>query len=90
MPGRETQHQSPLILQLVKNREEQRAANAQKNSGERDHDRQFFTTELTEGLDFESIMEWVGVFLSLFWLALLSGGFLFVWVFVLKLALSNL
>jgi hypothetical protein len=32
MPGKGTLHQSPMILQLLKNREEQLAAEAQKNS----------------------------------------------------------
>ena len=71
MPGKGAQHQSPLILQLVKNHEEQRAADAQKNSEERDHD---------------PVMEWVRVFFAVFWLSLLSGSFLLVWVFALKLA----
>src|SRR5712692_6455935 len=33
MPGKGTQHQSPLIVQLVKNREEQRSAEAPRASG---------------------------------------------------------
>ena len=86
MPGKRTQHQLPLVLQLVKNREEQQAADAQKNSEEGDHGLQFFTRQPTEGVDFGPIMEWVGVFFRLFWLSLLSGSFLLVWVFALKLA----
>ena len=86
MPGKGTQHQSPLIVQLVKNREEQRAAESQTSSEERDHGLQFFTRQPTERVDFGRVMEWVGVFFQVFWLALLSGSFLFVWVFALKLA----
>jgi hypothetical protein len=86
MPGKGTQRQLPLVLQLVKNREEQQAADAQKNSEEGDHGLQFFTRQPTEGVDFGPIMEWVGVFFRLFWLSLLSGSFLLVWVFALKLA----
>ena len=71
MAAKGTQYQLPLVAKLVKNREEQRAADAQKNSEERDHD---------------PVMEWVRVFFSVFWLSLLSGSFLFVWVFALKLA----
>ena len=85
MPGKRTQHQLPLVLQLIKNSEEQGAADAQKNFEERDHGLQFFARRPTEGVDLP-IMEWVGVFFRLFWLSLLSGSFLLVWVFVLKLA----
>ena len=86
MPGKRTQHQLPLVLQLVKNREEQRAADLEKNSEERDHGLQFFTRQPTKGVDFGPVMEWVGVFFRLFWLSLLSGSFLLEWVFALKLA----
>ena len=84
MPGKGTQYQSPLVLQLVKNREVQRAAEAQKNPEVGHHGLQFFTTQPTERL-FGLVMEWVAVFFQVFWLALLSGSFLFIWVFVLKL-----
>ena len=86
MPGKGRQRPLPLVLQLVKNREEEQAADAHKNSEERDHSLQFFTGQPKEGVDFEPIMEWVGVFFRLFWLSLFSGSFLLVWVFVLKLA----
>ncbi len=86
MPGKGRQHQLPLVLQLVKNREEQRAAEAQKNSEEGDHGLQLFTKQPTQRVDFERVIEWVGVFFQIFWLSLLSGSFLFVWVFALKLA----
>jgi hypothetical protein len=86
MPGKGTQHQSPLILQLVKNREEQPAADAQKHSEERDRGLQFFTRQPTEGVDFGPVMEWVGMFFRVFWLSLLSGSFLLVLVFARKLA----
>jgi hypothetical protein len=42
--------------------------------------------EPTKMIDSGSIIEWVGVFFQVFWLALLSGSFLFLWVFALKLA----
>ena len=86
MPGKGTQHQSPVILQLLNNREEQRTADAQRNSQERDHGLQFFTRQPTEGVDFGPVMEWVGVFFRVFWLSVFSGSFLFIWVFVLKMA----
>jgi len=86
MLGKGTKHQLPLVLQLVKNREEQRAANAEKNSEETDHGLQFFMKQPTQRVDFGPVMEWVGVFFRLFWLSLLSGSFLLVWVFALKLA----
>ena len=85
MRAKGTQHPSPLILQLFKNREEQRAADAQKNSAERDYGLQFFTMQPKEGVDFEPVMEWIGVFFRLFWLSLLSGSFLLAWIFALKL-----
>jgi hypothetical protein len=82
MPGKGTQHQLPLILQLVKNREEQRTGNLE----ERDHGLQFLTRQPTQGGDFEPVMEWIGVFFRVFWLSLVSGSFLSVWIFALKLA----
>ena len=85
MPGEETQYRSPMILQLFKNREVQLAAEAQSNPEGADHRLEIFTMQPTEG-DLESVIEWVGVFFQVFWLALLSGSFLFVWVFALKLA----
>jgi hypothetical protein len=81
MPGTGTQYRSPLILQLVKNREEQQAADA-----EPDHRLQLFARQPTEEVDFGPVMEWVGVFFRVFWLAVFSGSCLLVWVFVLKLA----
>jgi hypothetical protein len=86
MPGKGTQHQFPLILQLVKNREEQQAADAQKNSSERAHGLQFFARQPKEGVDFKPVIAWVGVFFRLFWLSMLSGSLFLVWVFALKLA----
>ena len=80
------EHQLPLVLQLVKNREEQQSADAQKNSEERDHGLQFFTRQPTEGVDFGPVMEWIGALFQIFWLSLLSGSFLSVWLFALKLA----
>ena len=75
MPGNETQYRSPMILQLFKNREGQLAAQAQNNPEGEDHRLEFFPGKPTEG-DFESVMEWIGVFFQVFWLALLSGSFL--------------
>jgi len=66
MPGKGTQHRLPLVLQLVKNREEQRAADTQKNSEEGDYGLQFFTRQPTEGVDFGPVLAWVGVFFRLF------------------------
>ena len=74
MPGKGTQYQSPLVLQLVKNREVQRAAEAQKNSEEPNHGIRFFTRQPKEGFDYDPVMEWVGVFFRIFWLSLLSGS----------------
>ncbi len=79
MVGKGTQYQSPMILQLVKNREEQLVTEVQKLE-ENDHGLR------TKRIDFGSVIEWVGVFFKVFWLALLSGSFLLVWVFALKLA----
>ena len=86
MRGKGTQHQSPLIVQLVKNREEQLTAEALKNPEDGDHGLQFFTRQPTQRVDFEPIMEWVEVFFRVFWLSLFSGSFLLIWVFALKLA----
>ena len=83
MLGKGTQHQSPMILQLVKNREEQLKA---KNLEENNQGLRFFASQPTESVDFGPVMEWVGVFFRVFWLALLSGSFLLIWVFSLKLA----
>jgi hypothetical protein len=83
MLGKGTQHQSPMILQLVKNREEQLKA---KNLEENNQGLRFFASQPTERVDFGPVMEWVGVFFRVFWLALLSGSFLLIWVFSLKLA----
>ena len=86
MPDKGTQHQSPLIVQLVKNGEEQLAAELKKNPKVGDDGLQFFTRRPTQTVDFEPVMEWVGVFFRVFWLSLLSGSFLSVWIFALKLA----
>ena len=86
MPGKGTQYQLPLVVQLVKNREEERADDAQKNSEERYHGLEFLTRQPIERTDFGPVIEWVRVFFSIFWLALLSGSFLVAWLFVLKLA----
>jgi hypothetical protein len=83
MLGKGTQHQSPMILQLVKNREEQLKA---KNLEENNQGLRFFASQPTERVDFGPVMEWVGVFFGFFWLTLLSGSFLLIWVFSLKLA----
>jgi len=90
MPGKETQYQLPLpqlppLVQLVKNREEQRAADAQKGFEEPDHSLEFFRGQPIEGIDFDPIIGWMRVFLSISWLSLLSGSFLFIFLFVLKL-----
>ncbi len=85
MPGNGTQYRSPMILQLFKNREVQLAAEAQDNPEGGDHRLEFFTRQPTEG-DFESVMEWVGVFFQVFWLALFSGSFLLILILALKFA----
>ena len=85
MPEKGTQYQSPLVLQLVKNREVQQAAEVKKNPELGDHDLQFFTRAATERY-FALATEWIAAFFRVFWLSLLSGCFLFIWVFVLKLA----
>ena len=86
MPGKGTHYRSPLILQLVKNSEDQQADDAEQNSEQPDHRLQLFARQSTEEVDFGPVMEWVGVFFQVFWLAVFSGGFLFVWVFILKMA----
>jgi len=85
MPEKGTQYRSPMILQLFKNREVQVAAKAQDNPEGGDHRLEFFTRQPPKS-DFGSVMEWIGVFLQVFWLALLSGGFLLVLVSALRLA----
>jgi len=80
MPRTGIRDQSPL------NREEQQAADAPKNPEERHDGPPLVAEQATEGADLELIMEWVGVFFRVFGLAVFSGGFLFVWVFVLKMA----
>ena len=84
MTGKRTQHRSPLILQLLNNREAQLAAEAQKNPGGVSPDLQFFGQSAER--DFGSVMEWVEVFFRVFWLSLVSGSFLLIWIFALKLA----
>ncbi len=85
MPGNQTQYRSPMILQLFRNREVQLAAEAQNNLEGGDHSLEFFPRQPAER-DFGSVMEWIGVFLQVFWLALLSGGFLLVLISALKFA----
>ena len=85
MPGKGTQLHTPLILQLLKNREVQLAAEALKTPSQSDHAIQVFRRESTED-NFESVMEWVDVFFRVFGLSLFSGSFLLVWIFALKLA----
>ena len=86
MAAKGTQYQLPLVAKLVKNRENQQAADAQKNFEEHDRGLQFFTRQPAERVDIGPVMEWVGVFFRVFWLSVFSGSFLFVWVFVLKMA----
>ena len=86
MSGRGTHYRSPLILQLVKNSEDQQADDAEQNSEQPDHRLQLVARQSTEEVDFGPVMEWVGVFFQVFWLAVFSGSCLLVWVFVLKLA----
>ncbi len=85
MPGTGTQLHTPLILQLLKNREAQLAAEALKNPGQNDHAIQFFRMPTTDE-NFEPIIEWVGVFFRVFGLSLFSGIFLMLWVLALNLA----
>ena len=85
MPGKGTQLLTPLILQLLKNREVQLGAEALKNPSQNDQAIQFFRIQSTEE-DFEPIIEWVGIFFLVFGLSLFSGSFLLVWIFALKLA----
>ena len=86
MSGRGTHYRSPLILQLVKNSEDQQTDDAEQNSEQPDRRLQLFTRQSTEEVDFGPVMEWVGVVFQVFWLAVFSGSCLLVWVFVLKLA----
>ena len=65
MPEEGTQYQSPLVLQLVKNREAEQVAEAQKNPGLGDHGLQLFTQVPTEGY-FALLMEWIGLFFRVF------------------------
>jgi len=74
-----------MILQLFRNREVHLAAEAQNDPEEADHRLEFWTRQPTES-DYGSAREWIGVFLQVFWLALLSGGFLLVLTSALKLA----
>jgi len=86
MAAKGTQHQLPVVAKLVKNREDQQAADAQKKFEERDGGLQFFRGNHPDGVEFGTVMEWVGVFFRVFWLSVFSGSFLFIWVFVLKMA----
>jgi|1185.fasta_scaffold1537018_1 hypothetical protein len=86
MSDKNLQYQLSPVVQLIKNSEEERAANAQKKSEERGHGLEFFTRQPMEGIDLGPVIEWGRVFFSVFWLALLSGSLFVVWVFVLKLA----
>ena len=83
MPEKATQYHLSMHLQLVKNREEQWAAEAQRNPEEDNRGLQFFAKETTERI--ESVIEWIEVFFRVFWLSLFSGSFLLIWIFVLKL-----
>jgi hypothetical protein len=65
MVGKGTQYQSPMILQLVNNREEQLTAGSQ-NFEESDHGLRFFTSQPTERVDFGQVIEWVRVFFQVF------------------------
>ena len=85
MPGEGTQLHTPLILQLLKNREVQLAAEALKNPSQSDPAIQFFGIQSTEE-NLEPIIEWVAVFFRVFGLSLFSGSFLLVWIFALELA----
>ena len=85
MPGNGTQYRSPMILQLFKNREVQLAAEAQDNPEGGDHPLEFFAMQPTER-DFGPVIEWIGVFFQVFWLALFSGSFLLTLTLALKLA----
>jgi hypothetical protein len=86
MPGTGTQYQSPMILQLFKNHEEQRVAEAQINSEKCNHGLQLLESQSTERVNFDPVMQWVGVLLRLFSLSLVSGSLLLVFSFALKLA----
>jgi hypothetical protein len=85
MAAKATQYQLPLVAKLVKNREDQQAADAQKNFEERGGGLHF-QRQPTDGVEFGTVIEWVGVFFRVFWLSVFSGSFLFIWVFVLKMA----
>ena len=85
MAAKGTQYQLPLVAKLVKNREDQQAADAQKNFEERDGGLHL-QRQPTDGVEFGTVMEWVGVFFRVFSLSLVSGSFLLAWVFALKLA----
>jgi hypothetical protein len=85
MPGKTTQYHLPMHLQLVKNREEQWAAESQRNPEESDQGLRLFAKGSTERIDFGSAMEWVKVFFQVFGLSLFSGSFLLIWIFALKL-----
>jgi hypothetical protein len=85
MAAKGTQYQLPLVAKLVKNREDQQAADAQKNFEERDGGLHL-QRQPTDRVEFGTVMEWVGVFFRVFWLSVFSGSFLFIWVFVLKMA----
>ena len=86
MPGKATQYHLPMHLQLVKNREEQWVAEAQRNPEEGDQGLQPFAKRTTGRIDFRPVMEWVEVFFRVFGLSLFSGSLLLIWIFVLKLA----
>ena len=86
MTGKATQYHLPMHLQLVKNREEQSAAEAQRNPESSSQGLQIYSRQTTERIDFGSVMEWVGVFFQVFWLALFASSFLSIWIFALKLA----
>jgi len=66
MAGKGTQYQLPLVAKLVKNREDQQAADAQKNFQERDGRLQFFRGNPPDGVEFGTVIEWVGVFFRVF------------------------
>ena len=86
MRGTGTRLHSPLILQLVQNREAQWVADAQENLGDHDPDPPFFTRQQTDDANLEQMIEWVAVFFQVFWLAVFSGSFLITFLFALKMA----
>ena len=61
MAAKGTQYQLPLVAKLVKNREDQQAADAQKNFEERDGGLHL-QRQPTDGVEFGTVMEWVGFF----------------------------